>query len=157
MVRNPESIFYDLAELDPSFHGFVNSKVFQDMSELNFIPENDAATAHHRLGILAFSIVNYKDMQHDEDKQDTLARATTVTTEEIHKSKTSKSIVPPANMDGLLHLLNCYQIFTNALWARDSKWHGRYLHYTVNSMKANTEWETTPRLFCESPKKQRGH
>jgi hypothetical protein len=129
-----KAFFNDLAELDPSFHGFVNSKVFQDMSDLNFIPGNDAAMAHHGLGILAFSIVNYKDMQYDEDEQDTLARATTVTTEDIRKSKTSKSVAPPANMDGLLHLLNHYRIFTNALWTRDSKWarHVSALHCELN-------------------------
>jgi uncharacterized phage protein gp47/JayE len=97
-------------------------------------------------------------MQYDKDKQDTLARATTVTTEDIRKSKTSKSVVPPANMDGLLHLLNCYRKSLLTLCGLETaSGHGTYLHYTVNSMRANVKWETTPRLFCESPKKQRGH
>jgi hypothetical protein len=90
--------------------------------------------AHHGLGILAFSIVNYRDMQYDEDEQDTLVRATTVTTEDIRKSKTAKIVAPLANMGGLLHLLNQYQIFTTLLWNRESRWaqHVSALHWELS-------------------------
>ncbi len=91
-----KAFFNDLAELDPSFHGFANSKVFQDMSDLNFIPGNDTAMAHHRLGILALKTSRNAHQGHHHDDRG--------------YPQEQDIQVPPANMDGLLHLhvLNHY-------------------------------------------------
>jgi hypothetical protein len=111
LVAILKAFFNELAHQEASFHGFVNSKLFADITEFQFMPGLEANTAHTGASLLAFVLMDTNEMRQDEEEDKVYDNATMLTTADTRKRNTSKAVQPPTTLPDLLQLLNRYRVF----------------------------------------------
>jgi hypothetical protein len=107
--------FNDLAHQEALFYGFVNSKLFADMTEFQFMPGLEANTAHTGASLLAFVLMDTNEMRQDKEGDKVYDNATMLTTADTRKWNASKAVQPPTTLPDQLQLLNRYRVLFNAL------------------------------------------
>jgi hypothetical protein len=104
------AFFKELADEDPSFTGFSNTRLLDSIINHNLAPGLQANTAHHGLSPLAFVLQTAHDIKAAEEEDEIFADTTFVTMEVARQRKKTKAPPLPITLPDLLNLLRRWEL-----------------------------------------------